>query len=214
MGRVIRPLGQLHSAKSLVQWGLIKSAQELRTDKYPDGLTCVYFNAEGQYDEFFTREFMGVDTDKLVVEDGSIIEEMTAKAEAYLDVAHIPCDRLDRQPHEPPGVRDRSAEGPEQDSSWNARSCLGPVRHSCGRADGQAREHDCRYRSGAREPELRQRGVFGVCDLGPQLRWISITVRPRISTSKQTDRFAGPPAEASLRDVGRRGRDRWFRDRY
>ena len=89
MGRVIRPWGSKHSAKSLVQWGLIKSAQELRTDKYPDGLTCVYFNAEGQYDEFFTREFMGVDTDKLVVEDGSIIEEMTAKAEAYLDVAHI-----------------------------------------------------------------------------------------------------------------------------
>ncbi len=89
MGRVIRPWGGKHTAKSLIAWGLVKSAQEHRSDKYPDGLTCVYFNAEGQYDPHFTKEFMGVDTDKLVVEEGSIIEEITAKAAAYLDVAHI-----------------------------------------------------------------------------------------------------------------------------
>lgn len=89
MGRVIRPWGGKHTAKSLITWGLVKSAQEFRSDKYPDGLTCVYFNAEGQYDPHFTKEFMGVDTDKLVVEEGSIIEEITSKAAAYLDVAHI-----------------------------------------------------------------------------------------------------------------------------
>lgn len=89
MGRVIRPWGSKHTAKSLVMWGLVRAAQQYRDDQFPDGLTCVYFNCEGQYDPFFTKEFMGVDVDRLVVEEGAIIEELTQKAAMYLEAAHV-----------------------------------------------------------------------------------------------------------------------------
>lgn len=89
MGRVIRPWGSKHSCKSLMTWNLIKNAQNYRSDEFPEGLQCIYFNCEQQYDKIFTRDYMGVDVDKLVVEDGAIIEDLIVKCEMYLETAHI-----------------------------------------------------------------------------------------------------------------------------
>lgn len=89
MGRVVRPWGGKHTAKSLACWGLARNAQQYRDDQFPDGLVVAYYNAEKQFDEVFVREKMGVDTDRLVRIDGGIIEDITYNMQVMMDVAHI-----------------------------------------------------------------------------------------------------------------------------
>lgn len=82
MGRMIRPWGGYHSCKSLCAWGLTREAQV-------QGLTVAYYNIEGQYDKDFTRDQMGVDVEKLIVVEKSMIEEVGVKLQALLGAAHI-----------------------------------------------------------------------------------------------------------------------------
>lgn len=51
-------------------------------------MTCVYYNAENQYDEDHVKR-LGVDTDKLIVVDGTIIEDIAKKMEVLLKSAHL-----------------------------------------------------------------------------------------------------------------------------
>jgi RecA/RadA recombinase len=81
VGRWTRLWGGYSSGKSLTCWNTIREAQKL-------GLTCVYYNAEKQFDPDFTRD-MGVDLDKLIIIHGSVIETLGAELEALLSVAHV-----------------------------------------------------------------------------------------------------------------------------
>lgn len=89
MGRIIRCWGGFSSGKTLNLWGLVKQAQQHRSDRFPDGLICAYYNIEGTYDPIFTRDMMGVDIDKLVLIEGTIIEDISDKLDALLHAAHI-----------------------------------------------------------------------------------------------------------------------------
>lgn len=83
MGRMCRFFGGPSSGKSLAAWNIAREAQRM-------GLTVVYYNAEGQYTD--TNSYisgLGVDTKKLVVIEGSIVEEIIDKAEELLSVAHL-----------------------------------------------------------------------------------------------------------------------------
>lgn len=81
MGRWIHAYGGYASAKTLTCWNVIRNAQE-------QGLTCVYYNVEKQFDEEWCKKW-GIDIDKLIVIDGSTIEGIGTQLEALLSVAHV-----------------------------------------------------------------------------------------------------------------------------
>lgn len=89
MGRMIRLWGGFSSGKTLNAWGLAKQAQQHRSERFPDGLVVAYYNIEGTYDPIFTRDMMGVDIEKLVVVEGTIIEDISTQLDALLHAAHI-----------------------------------------------------------------------------------------------------------------------------
>lgn len=89
MGRIIRLWGGYSSGKTLNLWGLAKQAQQHRSERFPDGLIVAYYNVEGTYDPVFTRDMMGVDIEKLVIVEGTLIEDISTKLDALLHAAHI-----------------------------------------------------------------------------------------------------------------------------
>lgn len=80
-GRFSRFWGSPSSGKTLVSWHTIANAQKM-------GLTCVYYNAEKQYDEVHAAR-LGVDVKKLIIVEGTIIEEIGTKMESLLGVANL-----------------------------------------------------------------------------------------------------------------------------
>jgi recombination protein RecA len=68
IGRWSRFYGGRSSGKSLMCWNVIREAQKM-------GMTVAYHNVEGQYDPRLV-EAMGIDTSKLVVFEGTIIEDV------------------------------------------------------------------------------------------------------------------------------------------
>jgi RecA/RadA recombinase len=52
------------------------------------GLVCVYFNIEKRFDKEFARR-IGIDVDKLIIAEGTSIEEIGEKLEALFTVAHF-----------------------------------------------------------------------------------------------------------------------------
>lgn len=89
MGRMIRMWGGFSSGKTLNAWGLAKQAQQHRSERFPDGLIVAYYNVEGTYDPVFTRDMMGVDIEKLIVVEGTLIEDISVQLDALLHAAHI-----------------------------------------------------------------------------------------------------------------------------
>lgn len=81
IGRFSRFYGGFSSGKTLACWNVIRSAQQM-------GMTCAYYNAEKQFDPALV-ERVGVDLSKLIVVEGSIIEEVGVKFEALLGSVHL-----------------------------------------------------------------------------------------------------------------------------
>lgn len=81
IGRFSRFYGGYSSGKSLACWNVIKSAQSM-------GLLCAYYDAEKQFDPTFV-ERLGVDIDKLIIVEGSIIEDICLKMEALMGSVHL-----------------------------------------------------------------------------------------------------------------------------
>lgn len=68
IGRWSRLYGQPSSGKSTKCWHVIAEAQAL-------GMTCAYYNAEKQFTAEFAQQ-QGVDTDKLILFQGTVIEQI------------------------------------------------------------------------------------------------------------------------------------------
>ena len=81
IGRFSRFYGGYSSGKSLACWNVIKNAQQA-------GLLCAYYDAEKQFDPNFVKR-LGVDIDKLIIVEGSIIEDICLKMEALMGSVHL-----------------------------------------------------------------------------------------------------------------------------
>lgn len=81
IGRFTRMYGGASSGKTLACWNAIREAQKR-------GMDCVYYNIEKQFDPIHVAK-IGIDMDKLLVVDGTIIEEIVEKAEALMGVYHL-----------------------------------------------------------------------------------------------------------------------------
>jgi recombination protein RecA len=81
IGRFSRFYGGYSSGKSLACWNVIKNAQQ-------EGLLCAYYDAEKQFDPNFVKR-LGVDIEKLIIVQGSIIEDICLKMEALMGSVHL-----------------------------------------------------------------------------------------------------------------------------
>lgn len=81
LGRWVHAYGGFSSCKTLTCWNVIRNAQE-------KGLTCVYYNIEKQFDEHWVKRW-GIDVDKLIVIEGTQIEQTGERLEALLKVANV-----------------------------------------------------------------------------------------------------------------------------
>jgi recombination protein RecA len=80
-GRFTRFYGGFGSTKTMTALYCIAAAQQL-------GLVCVYFNIEKRFEKEFAKR-IGIDVDKLIVVEGTSIEEIGEKFEALLSVANF-----------------------------------------------------------------------------------------------------------------------------
>ncbi len=81
LGRWSRTYGNFSSGKSLTCWNVIKNAQTM-------GLNCAYYNAERQFDRNYVAR-LGIDIDKLVVVEGSVIEHLGDMLQGLLGSVHV-----------------------------------------------------------------------------------------------------------------------------
>lgn len=81
LGRFSRFWGSPSTGKTLVCWNTIANAQRM-------GYSCAYYNAEKQYDENHAAR-LGVDVKKLIVVEGTVIEEIGTKMEALLGAVNL-----------------------------------------------------------------------------------------------------------------------------
>jgi protein RecA len=81
LGRWSHLYGGYMSCKSLTCWNIIREAQAL-------GLTCAYYNIENQLDSTWVARH-GVDIDKLVVLEGSTIENIGLQMESLVKVINV-----------------------------------------------------------------------------------------------------------------------------
>lgn len=88
IGRVTRLWGSSGSGKSHVSWMIIRAAQELVTERFPSGLLCCYWNIEKQYDRVHTAA-LGVDTEKLLIQETTITEDVGRELELLLGSRHL-----------------------------------------------------------------------------------------------------------------------------
>jgi recombination protein RecA len=56
--------------------------------RWPDGMLCVYYNAEKQYDKSLVKK-LGIDLKKLKIVQGTIAEDISVNLEALMGVAHL-----------------------------------------------------------------------------------------------------------------------------
>lgn len=109
LGRLSRFFGAWSSGKSLTSMLAIRQAQNIHVlaeqfleskielvkrrgeqllKTFPEGCTCAYYNVEKTYDKEFAEQ-LGVDTDKLIVIEGSVIEKVGTILEAALGAVHF-----------------------------------------------------------------------------------------------------------------------------
>lgn len=87
-GRVMRCYGDPSTGKTLLAWEVIRAAQNYRSERFPNGLGCCYWNVEAQFDKIFVKS-RGVDTDKLMIMNHKIIEDIAATMEVLLSSVHL-----------------------------------------------------------------------------------------------------------------------------
>ena len=107
LGRMTRFWGGPSSGKTIVALMVLKSAQRVRTKRFPAGLLCAYHNIEKQYDPVLTKN-LGVNTDLLQVLESTIIEDVVSECQLLLGSVHVhvldstssavPQDRLTKDP--------------------------------------------------------------------------------------------------------------------
>lgn len=81
MGRIVHPYGGFGSGKTLTCLHMIKEAQNM-------GLTCAYYDLEKQYSPTWAKS-IGVDTNSLLVLEGSEIEKTGEKIDALLGAINV-----------------------------------------------------------------------------------------------------------------------------
>lgn len=81
IGRFSRFYGNYSAGKSLASWNIVRNAQQMDQ-------TCAVYDAEKTFDPNYVRR-LGVDVDKLLVIEGSIIEDLCEKMEALLGSVHL-----------------------------------------------------------------------------------------------------------------------------
>jgi RecA/RadA recombinase len=88
LGRMTRLWGMPSTGKSLIAWMVIRAAQELSNDRFPNGLESCYWNVEKQYDPIFTGE-RGVDIDRMKIEEVTVIEDIAAEMQLLMGSCHL-----------------------------------------------------------------------------------------------------------------------------
>lgn len=88
IGALTRIHGTPSAGKTQLAYWIIRAAQRLRTERFPEGMQCVYWNVEGQFDEEYCTS-LGIDTSKLVLEETDVIEEIAGEMEVMLSSSHL-----------------------------------------------------------------------------------------------------------------------------
>jgi RecA/RadA recombinase len=88
IGRMTRLWGGPSSGKSLIGWMIISAAQKYLTEALPIGMEATYWNVEKQYDPIFTKD-RGVDTERMMVEEATIIEDIAGEMEILMRSCHL-----------------------------------------------------------------------------------------------------------------------------
>src|ERR1700722_2956882 len=107
LGAVTRLWGGPSSGKTLLSYGIIKAAHDLKTETFPNGLECCYHDIEQQFSLEFARD-LGLDTSRLIRQEGDIIEDIAFELQTLLKSIHLhvldscseakPQDRLNKHP--------------------------------------------------------------------------------------------------------------------
>lgn len=89
VGRMTRPWGGWSSCKSMVTYQMVKQAQDLRTDQFPEGMLTVWHDIEGAYDKDYARDVIGLDVSRIIHSNLHTIEDICQLALESLDKAEI-----------------------------------------------------------------------------------------------------------------------------
>lgn len=88
LGRITRLWGDPGTAKTLISFLIIAAAQQMKTDRFPNGLETGFWNVEKQYDEIHARN-LGVDTKRMLLEEITLIEDIAREMEILLPSCHV-----------------------------------------------------------------------------------------------------------------------------
>lgn len=88
IGRVSRFYGSYSGGKSHMAYLVIRAAQRLKTKRFPKGMQCALWNAEGVYQASHVAR-LGVDVKKLYVDDTQVIEEIAEGIGTMLRSTHL-----------------------------------------------------------------------------------------------------------------------------
>ena len=88
IGRIARFFGARSSGKTNLAFLVMAAAQKYRSERFPDGLGCAYWNVEGIWDAKHSAR-LGIDTTKVVLKDTKIIEEIAVDLELLLRSVHL-----------------------------------------------------------------------------------------------------------------------------
>lgn len=88
MGRITRFFGDKSTGKTHLAYLVIAAGQQMRTERFPNGLVACYWNAEGIYDAEHAAH-LGVDTKALKIGETKVIEEIAGEMEVYLRSIHL-----------------------------------------------------------------------------------------------------------------------------
>jgi RecA/RadA recombinase len=81
LGAVTRIYGTPSAGKTQLAYWIIRAAQQM-------GISCIYWNVEGQFDEKYVKS-IGVDTAKLVLRDTDVIEYIAEEMEILLSSVQL-----------------------------------------------------------------------------------------------------------------------------
>ncbi len=88
IGCVTRLYGGTSSGKTLLAYDMIAAAQQLRSKRFPNGISCCYWNIEQQFDVQHVQN-RGIDISKLYVHHARVIEDIAESMELLLSSIHL-----------------------------------------------------------------------------------------------------------------------------
>jgi RecA/RadA recombinase len=88
IGCVTRIYGTPSAGKTQLSYWAILNAQRYRSDRFPNGLKCCYWNIEGQFDKDYAAS-IGIDINELIIRDTDIIENIAEEMEILLASCHL-----------------------------------------------------------------------------------------------------------------------------